>query len=112
MFSARQLTPRLSLPLQGGFALLALLLLLSAPSLVVCQTAGSSCATGSTWCSIAYTTGTTVTGTTPKLLGVNLGHKHPTDSTWLAFMRYSGANGACGSCCWPAFGMWVVGAST
>ena len=99
------------LTLQGGAALLALLLLLAAPALVGGQTAGSACVTGSTWCSIAYTTGTTVTGTTPKMLGVNLGHKHPTDSTWLAYMRYLGANGACRvpGAAFRALHVWVVG---
>lgn len=74
--------------------LLAALLGLSAGQ--TSPTVGSACATGSTWCSIAYTTGTTVTGTSPKYLGVNLGHKHTADTTWTAFVDYLGINGA-----WP-----------
>ncbi len=58
------------------------------------QTPGASCVTGSYWCSITYTLSTTPSGTSPQFIGVNLGHKHPADSSWLAFMEHLGVNGA------------------
>jgi len=35
-----------------------------------------------------------VTGTTPLVIGVNLGHHYPTDGSWVAYMEHLGVNGA------------------
>jgi hypothetical protein len=34
------------------------------------------------------------TGTTPMVIGVNLGHHHPSDGSWVAFLEHLGVNGA------------------
>jgi hypothetical protein len=34
----------------------------------------------------------TSTGTSPAVQGVNVGHHHPSDATWLAMLQYLGAN--------------------
>lgn len=40
----------------------------------------------------ALTLSATVTGTSPSVQGVNVGHHHPADGTWLALLQYLGAN--------------------
>jgi len=70
------------------------LALLALAPVAQAQTAGSACTTGATWCSITYTLSTTQTGTSPAYMGVNLGHHHPSDSSWLAFIEHLGVNGA------------------
>jgi hypothetical protein len=41
-----------------------------------------------------FTLSDTVTGATPLSIGVNLGHHHPSDGTWVAFLEHLGVNGA------------------
>lgn len=76
--------------------LLAALALLAAPRGVEAATVtpGASCVTGSVWCSVAFTSSRNNPTTSPAFMGVNLGHHHPADSTWLAFIEHLGVNSA------------------
>ena len=60
----------------------ALLLLLARLSVVGAQTPTP----------FVLTLGSAVTGTSPAVQGVNVGHHHPSDSSWLAMLQFLGAN--------------------
>ena len=69
--------------------------LLAAPRAAhAAATPGSACITGDTWCSISYTTSRNNPTYSPQYIGVNLGHHHQSDSSWLAFIEHLGVNGA------------------
>ena len=83
-------------PLAAAALLLAALALLAAPRVSdAAATPGAQCVTGSPWCSITFQTGLSGGATTPQYMGVNLGHHHPSDSSWLAFIEHMGVNSAC-----------------
>lgn len=83
-------------PLAAAALLLAALALLAAPRVSdAAATPGNLCVSGMPWCSITFTTTASGGATTPKYMGVNLGHHHPSDSSWLAFIEHLGVNSAC-----------------
>jgi hypothetical protein len=80
-----------------------LLLAALAPALARAQVPATGClaATGTIGavaamggCSVTMTMYDTWTGNTPLTIGVNLGHHHPDDGTWVAFLEHLGVNGA------------------
>ncbi len=114
---ARRAAPRTRLQLQRGAAcggvLLRVLLAALAPAVAraVVPATGCLAATGTVGavaamggCSVTMTMFDTYTATTPLTIGVNLGHHHPNDGTWVAFLEHLGVNGA------RNFGMGGLGA--
>ena len=45
-------------------------------------------------CAVTMTVNDVVTGNTPPVIGVNMGHHHPDDASWVTFMKRLGVNGA------------------